>query len=156
VVIYELELLVNIFTIKWNYVIYFYLFIFFSPSGQVWYSDPIVDFASGDTLFGEIKTVDNGDSYSILSATEKSATTLTVETKGLTFDWADVTLEVYSVTSCDLFPRDSIVFSNLTIQASGGQVITPKWDLYEGKTCTEAVKVVDDSTVEIVAVSATV
>ena len=118
----------------------------------MWYSDPIVDFASGDTLYGEIKTIDNGDSYTILSATDKSVTTLTVETKGLTFNWADVTLEVYSVTSCDLFPTDSILFSNLTIQ-SGGQVITPKWDLFEGKTCSEAVKVVDDTTIEIVALS---
>ena len=62
---------------------------------QVWYSDPVTDFSPGDTLLGEIVTRDGGASYDIISSTPTSSTTLTVDnTDKLTFDWADVTLEV--------------------------------------------------------------
>jgi hypothetical protein len=66
------------------------------PAGQVWYSDAVTDFGPGDSLYGEIATTDNGESYTIVSSSATNTTTLTVDTSGLTFDWADVTLEVNS------------------------------------------------------------
>lgn len=118
------------------------------PKGQVWYSDPITDFAPGDTVYGEIVTNDGGNTYTITSASEDSSTVLTVDTAGLTFDWADVTLEVYSVSSCNQFPTEAVKFTDLQIQSNGVSA-TPNWKVTQGNSCHDAVAVVDAEEVDI-------
>jgi len=118
------------------------------PLGQVWYSDPITDFAPGDTVYGEIVSTDNGNSYTITSSSPSSSTTLTVDTEGLTFDWADVTLEVYSITSCSQFPTQAVKFTDMEIQASGVNAV-PNWKVTQGNSCHDSVDVVDSEEVDI-------
>lgn len=121
-----------------------------SPNGQVWYSDPVTDFSSGDTLFGEIVSTDGGESYTITSSTPGSSTELTVDTSGLTFDWADVTLEVYSVTSCNQFPTQGVAFTDMVIE-SGGRSINADWTVKKGNSCNDVVDVIDPADVSITA-----
>jgi len=118
------------------------------PKGQVWYSDPVTDFKTGDVVYGEVVSKDGGKTYSITSKSETNSTTLTVSATGvtgtpLTFDWADVTLEVYSVTDCKQFPTQPVKFSNMTLNNVAGQALTPTWTVYKGSTCNDAVTVVD-------------
>lgn len=120
------------------------------PHGQVWYSDPITDFTTGDQLYGEIVSTDGGDSYTITSSSPSSSTTLTVDTSGLTFDWADVTLEVYSVSNCNQFPTETVEFTDMEI-VSGGQTVTANWNKVQGSSCHDSVKVVDPADVAIAA-----
>lgn len=120
------------------------------PMGQVWYSDPITDFTTGDTLFGEMASTDGGKTYTITSSTPSSSTELTVDTAGLTFDWADVTLEVYSVTDCDQFPSAGVDFTDMKIE-SGGQAVTADWSVKQGSSCHDKVSVMDAADVSIFA-----
>ncbi len=114
----------------------------------MWYSDPITDFAPGDKLYGEIVSTDGGESYTITSTTPGSSTSLTVDTKGLTFDWADVTLEVYSVTDCNQFPTQGIDFTDMKI-TSGGKDVSATWNVIKGNSCHDAVNVIDSADVSI-------
>ena len=63
------------------------------------------DFEHGDVLYGEIVAAEDLNSYTITSRTPGNSTSITVDTTGLTFDWADVTLEVYDVDECAKFPK---------------------------------------------------
>ena len=54
----------------------------------------------------------------------------------LTFDWADVTLEVYSVGACDQFPSAAVSFTDMTILDGAGAAATaPAWDVTTTTTC---------------------
>jgi len=124
------------------------------PTGQVWYSDPITSFKSGDTLLGEIYTNDSGNSYTIDYSTATETTSLTVPTSSLTFDWADVTLEVYDVSSCDQFPAEPVTFSGMVVKTGKGsnaQAETPAWTVTQAKPiqCNDKVNVADPATIVI-------
>ena len=113
------------------------------PSGQAWYSDPITDFQEGDVLYGEVTASADLSEYTILSQTPGNSTALTVDTKGLTFDWADVTMEVYNVGDCSQFPTESVTFSDMTLLGSGGESLTPDWTVSQDDTCGGYITVVD-------------
>ena len=57
-------------------------------------------------LYGEMAAAEDLNSYTITSTIPGvNTTSITVDTSGLTFDWADVTLEVYDVDECLKFPK---------------------------------------------------
>ena len=72
-----------------------------------------------------------------------NSTTITVDTTGLTFDWADVTLEVYDVDECAKFPRDAVSFADMTILGAQGPSLFPRWDVVTGSQCDGTTTVVD-------------
>jgi len=65
------------------------------------------------------------------------------------YNWADVTLEVYSVTACDEFAKGPMTFSNDVLIDVQGQTLTPAWSLTKTTDCNGVIKVVDSSTVTI-------
>jgi len=114
------------------------------PQGQAWYSSPITGFERGDLLVGEMVAAQDLNSYTITSTIPgKNSTTITVDTTGLTFDWADVTLEVYDVDTCAKFPKDAVAFADMHILGAQGQSLVPQWDVVTGSQCDGTTTVVD-------------
>mmetsp|Transcript_14497 Transcript_14497/g.38226 ORF Transcript_14497/g.38226 Transcript_14497/m.38226 type:complete len:168 (+) Transcript_14497:177-680(+) len=114
------------------------------PSGQAWYSTPITGFEEGDVLYGEMAAAEDLNSYTITSTIPGvNTTSITVDTSGLTFDWADVTLEVYDVDECLKFPKDLVAFADMTILGAEGQSLTPDWSVVTGSQCDGTTTVVD-------------
>jgi len=95
------------------------------PSGQSHESNPLVGFGSGSTLYGLIDK--SGDTWGVTSQWGSQQTTLNVANNGRTFDWTDVTLETYSVASCNEFATGPMVFSGLTMTLTDGSHPTPQW-----------------------------
>lgn len=60
--------------------------------------------------------------------------TLTVASNGRHFDWLDVTLEVYTITSCSEFAKGTMTVDNMKITQPGGAPLVPQWQDASGVT----------------------
>lgn len=96
------------------------------PSGQAHESTPLTGFASGAILGGYIDK-SAGDTYSVVSNWGSQKTTLNIATAGRVFDWTDVTLETYGVTTCGMFPSGPMTFSAMQMTLVDGDTPTPAW-----------------------------
>jgi len=95
------------------------------PSGQQHESSPLTGFGPGASLYGAIAQA--GGSWNVVSKYGGQQTVLTVAAAGRTFDWTDVTLETYSVTTCSQFASGPMTFSSMAMYVSGGSQVTPSW-----------------------------
>jgi len=118
------------------------------PSGQTHESSPITGFGAGDTLFGQIQN-DNSGNWNVISAFGSQNTVLTVADAGRTFDWTDVTLETYSVASCDEFPAGPMVFSSMSMTLQTGGDVTPTWSPTGATECSGSLTVDSPSQITI-------
>jgi len=102
------------------------------PKNLTWHSKDIAGFQPGDTIFGNIEKVAES-TWRIDGAFQDSAghfhnTTLTSEVGAFNFNYADVTLEVYNVTSCNQMAQGSAAFSQLElVVADGSSWVPPTW-----------------------------
>lgn len=92
------------------------------PKNLTWHSPDIAGFAPGETLFGRIEK-QSADTWLIDGAwREKNGTwhntTLVSAVGGFNYNYADVTLEVYNVTSCAQMSQGSVAFSELALTLS--------------------------------------
>jgi hypothetical protein len=108
------------------------------PKNLTWHSPDIAGFAPGDTIYGSIAKV-GADTWRIDSAWQDAAagdaanggsgawhnTTLTSQVGGYNYNYADVTLEVYNLTSCEQMSTGSVAFTDLVLRTSGGTRWTP-------------------------------
>jgi len=107
----------------------------------------------GDVIFGNMTKLAK-DSWFIGSYVRHKAiaTTLIVTKKVLTvMPWAYVTLEVYGVTSCAQYPKNSAsIFTDLILYQNG-QLIEPKWGVQEqkGAICGAKAQVISPSEVHL-------
>jgi len=62
-------------------------------------------------------------------------TTLNAQVGDYNYNWADVTLEVYSVTSCQDFASGMAVFDDLVLTDAQGAVLTPQWSFTGPTAC---------------------
>jgi len=104
-------------------------------------SKSITGFKAGDQLYGYIQRV-NSDTWTIVTqvATGSAAgeiTTLNAQVGTYIYNWADVTLEVYNVNSCNDYAPGPMTFSGLTIIDSLNADITAGavWTLTPGTDC---------------------
>jgi len=113
-------------------------------------SKSITGFLAGDKIDGYINRVSD-DTWRINSVIEKSGanTTLTAQVGTYLYDWADVTLEVYSVSSCPEFAKGSMTFSNLALKDAQGDTLTPKWTFTGATECSGNIKQNPDGTITI-------
>jgi hypothetical protein len=103
------------------------------PSGMQTESTPFQGFGAGDTLYGSIQA--SGGNWVVISSWPASgqSTTLSVPSANRDFDWIDVTLETYTVTSCNQFPNGPMVFSDMVFTDQSGQT-SPVWTDDTGPT----------------------
>lgn len=102
------------------------------PKNLTWHSTDIAGFQPGDKIFGSIEKI-AGETWRIDGAFQDSKgtfhnTTLTSQVGSFDFNYADVTLEVYNVTSCDQMAEGAAVFSKLDLATSDGSAwVPPTW-----------------------------
>jgi len=113
-------------------------------------SKTLTGFGAGDTIKGTIKRIDDATWFIDSTVVKTGAnTTLYSEVGDYLYNWADVTLEVYSVTACDEFAKGPMTFSSNVIKDVQGATITPNWSLTKASDCSGVIKVVDSQTVTI-------
>jgi len=97
------------------------------PSGQTHEGPEIHGIKTGDnSLLGSIHVTSS--SASIISQGNGQTSNLTVATNGRVFNWADVTLEVYSVASCSDYATGPAIFSNLKMADINGSPLNYVWN----------------------------
>jgi len=68
--------------------------------------------------------------------TTGASTTLLSQIGKYHYDWADVTMEVYHVNSCDEFPASGVMtFSGVELKDASGNALTPSWNLSPASGC---------------------
>jgi hypothetical protein len=104
-------------------------------------SKTITGFGAGDQIRGTMQRV-NSDTWSIDSTIVKSGanTTLVPQVGTYLYDWADVTLEVYSTTTCPEFAKGPMQFTGLSLLGPTNNALNPTWSLTGATGCTGSIK----------------
>jgi hypothetical protein len=102
------------------------------PKNLTWHSPDIAGFKSGDTIYAEIEKVSvatwriNG-AFKDTSGTWQN-TTLVSQVGAYNFNYADVTLEVYNITTCSQMSPGTLDFTNLALETGKGTPwVPPMW-----------------------------
>jgi len=118
------------------------------PGNQTWHSNSLLNLKAGGNVYGEIDT--SGSSWTITSTYNGQNVVLTVPTISRDFNWVDVTLETYDITSCEQFPSSAETFYNMSLTLSGGTKSTPVWAPWSEPTeCSGSLTVVSPSEIKI-------
>ena len=104
-------------------------------AGQVHFSPFIYGMNSGDTISGIINAT-SSSTYSIQTIWNSQPTTLNTTVGSAPFTWANATLEVYSINTCDEFSSGPMVFSNIQMSDANG-TLSPNWTLNPAGGTTE-------------------
>jgi len=124
------------------------------PSGVTTSSPPITGLGPGDVLATSIVHTDSSN-YEVVSAwpAHGKEVSLKCPQQGRIFNWADITLEVYSATSCSEFASGPMTFSGLNLTDATGKDITAsianQWVLSAQSPCTGVIKEVNPYTFTI-------
>jgi len=99
------------------------------PKNLTWHSPDIAGFQPGDEIYGDITKISSATWK--INGGFKSAngtwhnTTLTSEVGSYNYNYADVTLEVYNLTSCDQMVHGNVEFSDLHLTTEDGKDWVP-------------------------------
>jgi len=105
------------------------------PKNVTVHSSPVT-VQPGDVIQTSIDRLDS-TTWQIIS----HDTTINVESNLKTkvgsffYDWADVTMEVYHVNSCDEFHTGPMEFQDWAMKDSAGNALTPTWDFTGATAC---------------------
>jgi len=96
----------------------------------------------------------NSDTWVVDSAFKDDSgdtkhTTLTAQVGSFQYNWADVTLEVYSISSCAQHSPGKVTFENLEISDAAGSKLTPEWTGATRTSCGGVMTVEDAATISI-------
>jgi len=119
------------------------------PTGQTWMSSSITNLQANDTLAAEITV---GTQYSTVTSslldstdgTVKETYSLSVDTEDRSFDWMDVTLEVYQLDECDEFAGSAMHITDMVSTGSNGKEIMMDWIDNSGDTSCSGFQKFDD------------
>jgi len=120
------------------------------PAGVTTHAPAVTGFGAGDSLEGVIENQSDGV-YLVQSIVSSSGSdsSLTASTETRVFDWADVTLETYGVSSCEQFPEGAMTFSNMKMEAIGGAAMTPQWEASPPTECGGTLTIENPETIYI-------
>jgi len=113
-------------------------------------SPPVYGLGPGSKLNGVITRVSPSTWRvdSIVAATGQK-TTLMAQVGDYQYNWADVTLEVYSIRGCQDYAPGKALFSNMVLKDQQGQSLTPSWQLTPPTECGGSITEVSPSTIYI-------
>jgi len=98
-------------------------------------SPPIFGLQAGSTLRGTIARA-SPSTWSITSTNPAGQkTTLNAQVGDYQYNWADVTLEVYTISQCGDFAPGKAYFNKLVMTDNVGQVLTPSWTMTPTSEC---------------------
>jgi len=96
------------------------------PSNITVSSPPLFGLKAGSSLQGVISR-ESASTWKIDSIVGGQHTTLNAQVGDYIYNWADVTLEVYSVNTCQDLAKGKMFFNDLAMTDSQGQTLSPKW-----------------------------
>jgi len=132
------------------------------PVGEATTSNYITGLKAGDLIYGNV-TVDyaaetatvgarllnasssNGGDSSEAALSFDKEVSLTVQGELRTFDWLDITHEVYSVASCDEFAKTDVIISDLDARDERGDSFVPDWNDATGNTDCDGKQTITDN-----------
>lgn len=122
------------------------------PSSITFNSKNIGGLQEGMKVDGVIQRMDSGnwriDTVFTDTAGQVQNTSLTAA-QPYTYNWADVTLEVYNLTSCSMHSPGKVQFENLDLYGSSGNKLTPSWTGASTSSCGGRFEVQDYRTMSI-------
>jgi len=121
------------------------------PANVTTHSPYINNVQPGEKYLGYFNLTKEG-TYEVGSQNVKTGekTTLQAAGNGRIFNWADITLEVYDLTSCDLFATGPMTFGEIKVWDTTMRPIkTDKWLLTSTKPCKGTVTQVDAQTITV-------
>jgi len=96
-------------------------------------SPPIFGLKAGSQFNGNI-TRESPSTWLVDSEFNGQHTTLNSQVGDYIYNWADVTLEVYTVNDCPDFAKGKAFFNSLVLTDAQGQTLSPVWKDYSGST----------------------
>jgi len=97
-------------------------------------SPPLFGLQPGSQVGGTIVRV-RDSTWKIDSEFNGKHTTLNAQVGDYIYNWADVTLEIYYVSSCSEFATGKAYFNNLVLTDKQGQTLSPKWTFTGASQC---------------------
>ena len=100
------------------------------PKNLTWHSPDIAGFAPGATIYGDIAKVGDATwridgAWAAADGSGWKNTTLVSQVGGFDYNYADITLEVYNLTSCAQMSTGEVEFSHLELTTKDGKRWTP-------------------------------
>lgn len=121
------------------------------PAGVTTHSPYILDVQPGEKYL-MYWNMTQPDTYEVVSQVVRTGkkTTLQALGKGRVFDWADVTLEVYAVDTCDLFSGGPMTFGEIALWDTDMKPIAvDNWLLTSNRPCGGKVTQIDTKTITV-------
>jgi hypothetical protein len=118
------------------------------PSNITVSSKALFGLKDGDTFTGTINRK-SPSTWTIDSIFNGKHTTLNAQVGDYNYNWADVTLEVYNVDSCDDFAPNKANFNELTLKDAKGDKLTPKWTFTKATSCGGKIAQASDTSIYI-------
>lgn len=121
------------------------------PANVTTHSPYLLDVKPGETYFGMFNQTSPGV-FEVVSRNTKTGkqTALKASGVGRLFNWADVTLEVYDITSCALFASGPVTFSQMELwDTEAKPIASSDWLLTSPKPCGGSVTRVGVRTIAI-------
>lgn len=119
------------------------------PAGQPHQSNTISGIQPGDIITTSMQKTGSG-AYTITATWNGQSATLVVNTGSEFFNWPNVTLEVYNISSCDEFAVGPIEFFDLELLDTNGNPIPMNWTITgNGSVCNTRVTVVSPTEITI-------
>ncbi|KAJ8610702.1 hypothetical protein CTAYLR_005661 [Chrysophaeum taylorii] len=104
------------------------------PAGEPTTSDFLTGLEAGTTAYGNITVDYDSDSATVVSSYSGKDVTLTITGELRTFNWMDVTLEVYTVDSCADFAASDATIDKMSSKDQDGKALVPVWKDATGST----------------------
>jgi len=104
------------------------------PSNITVHSPPLFGLGPGSSVLGTIQRV-SASTWSIDSAFNGKHTTLNAQVGDYIYNWADVTLEVYTVNQCGQFAPGRAWFNKLDLTDNKGEKLIPRWQFTAPTSC---------------------
>lgn len=111
-------------------------------------SRTITGIKAGDEIVGNMERVDDS-TWKIDSTVNGQTTTLQPHIGDYKYIWADVTLEIYSISSCDQYSSGKTHFTDMVLTSASGKVLTPQWTQPSGTDCQGKLDILSASAIDI-------
>jgi len=118
------------------------------PSNISTTSRTISGLRAGDVIEGNIERTD-ASTWRVDSTVNGQTTTLTPRVGSYNYVWADVTLEIYTINTCNQYSTGTVHFTDMELTGSSGESVMPSWTQPAGTECRGTVDILDSKSIDI-------
>jgi len=113
------------------------------PNNLTVHSAYVNDVKPWDSFLTYFNISEDGATYTVSGTSVRTAhaASLHCPRQGRKMNWADVTLEVYAMSACDLFSPSRMTFSDVVLWDTSYRELTPTWTLSAASPCAGSITV---------------